>query len=98
MKTAKLTDKLSNNIDQNDQIEDKSHALYGKKIVLSGFKDKKRIIEKLKAVGGENASSVTKQTFIVVVGDKDCDTDKANQAMIYEIPVLTKDEFEAKYF
>ena len=98
MKTAKLTDKLCNNIDPNDQNEDKSHALYGKKIVLSGFKDKKRIIEKLKAVGGENASSVTKQTFIVVVGDKDCDTDKANQAMIYEIPVLTKDEFEAKYF
>ena len=51
----------------------------GKKIVLTGFRDK-NLLDRLKKIGAEPSGSVTKNTFAVIVKDKDEDTGKADQA------------------
>ena len=43
-------------------------------------------------------SSVTKNTFAVLVKDKDEDTGKANQARKLNIQLMTPEEFANEYF
>ena len=69
------------------------HELYGKKIVLTGFRDK-NLLDRLKKIGAEPSGSVTKNTFAVIVKDKDEDTGKADQARKLGIKIMTIDEFE----
>ena len=77
---------------------DKSHVLYGKKIVMTGFRDKE-LVAKLKEVGAENSTAVTKNTFVVIVKDDiEEDTGKADAARQLNIPIITKDDFIKKYF
>jgi NAD-dependent DNA ligase len=98
IKQAKLEDKLE--IVKESKMEDdldKSHPLYGKKIVLTGFRDK-TLLETLKNIGAENSASVSKNTFVVVVkDDKDETTGKADAARKLNIPIMTLDEFKDKY-
>ena len=75
---------------------DPEHPLFGKKWVMTGFRDKD-LIEKLKKVGAEQQSAVSKKTFMVIVKDKDEDTGKAEEARKLGVPVMTPDEIEAKY-
>ena len=98
LKIAKLTDKLYEK-DPVDDIKslDKSHILYGKKIVFTGGKDK-TLIDKLKNIGAEISSSVSKNTFVVIAKTNDEDTGKAETARKLDIPIMTKEEFEQKYF
>ena len=63
---------------------------------MTGFKDKK-LIEILKSLGAKESSSVSKNTFAVIVKDKDQDTGKANAAREKNIPIFTLDEFKNKY-
>jgi DNA ligase (NAD+) len=76
---------------------DNSHPLYGKSIVMTGFRDA-TLQEKLKNVGAKMGSSVSKNTFVVLVKDKEDETGKAVDARKLGIPILTPDEFSAKYF
>ena len=76
---------------------DKSHPLYGKKIVITGFRDKELAAD-IEAVGGQMGSSVSKSTFVVIVKDKDEDTGKADQARKLGITLMTPEEFKGKYF
>ena len=76
-----------------DKDLDKDHELYGKKIVLTGFRDK-NLLDRLKKIGAEPSGSVTKNTFAVIVKDKDEDTGKADQARKLGIKIMTIDEFE----
>ncbi len=97
MKQAKLDNKLNPMITEPSEI-DKTHQLYGKKIVMTGFRDKD-LIQKLKDIGAENSTSVSKNTFVVLVKqDKDEVTGKAEEAKKLEIPIMTRDEFINKYF
>jgi len=73
------------------------NPLKGKKIVMTGFRDKE-LIDKIKAVGGDIVGSVSKNTFVVLIKDKDEDTGKAEQARQLSIPLLTPEEFNKKYF
>jgi NAD-dependent DNA ligase len=75
-----------------------SNPLFGKKIVLTGSRDKS-IIEFIKSVGGEMVSSVSKNTFLVIAktADEDSDTGKANEARKLNIPILSISEFQNKY-
>ena len=73
-----------------------SHPLYGKKIVMTGFRDKD-IVDAIEALGASNGSSVSKNTFVVLVKDKDEDTSKADQARKLGVPLMTPDEFKTKY-
>ena len=75
---------------------DSSHPLFGKTIVMTGFRDAGLQL-KLKEVGAKLGSSVSSKTFVVVVKNKDEDTGKAAEARSLQIPIMLVDEFCAKY-
>jgi NAD-dependent DNA ligase len=75
---------------------DVTHPLNGKSIVMTGFRDES-FGESLKKVGAKLGSSVSKNTFAVLVKDKDEDTGKANEARKLGIPIYTLEEFKSKY-
>ena len=75
---------------------DTGHELFGKKWVMTGFRDKD-LIEKLEKVGAVQQSAVSKKTFMVIVKDKDEDTGKAEEARRLGVQVLTPEEVTEKY-
>ena len=75
---------------------DQSHPLFGKSIVMTGFRDAE-IQDALKNVGAKLGSSVSSKTFIVLVKDKDEDTGKAEEARKLGVPLMTPEEFKKKY-
>ena len=104
IKEAKLdykilkTDENQDQKKQEDQEQvNKEHPLYNKKIVMTGFRDND-IINKIKSVGAELQTAITKTTFLVLVKNKDEDTGKANEARQKNIQMLTPEEFLAQYF
>ena len=56
-----------------------------------------KVQEKLKNVGAKLGSSVSKNTFAVLVKDIDEDTGKAADARKLGVPLMTPQEFTAKY-
>jgi NAD-dependent DNA ligase len=78
-------------------VVDESHPLYQKSIVMTGFRDEGLGLM-LKNVGAKLGSSVSKNTFAVLVKDKDEDTGKANDARKLGVPLYTPEEFKTKYF
>ena len=75
---------------------DTSNPLFNKNIVLTGTRDKS-IIDYLKNVGANQSSSVSKNTFLVIVKDKEDDTGKAEEARKLNIPIVSVEEFMSKY-
>jgi DNA ligase (NAD+) len=75
---------------------DQSHPLYNKSIVMTGFRDKE-LEDKLKLIGAKLGSSVSKNTFVVLVKDLEEDTGKANDARKIGVPLMTPDMFIKKY-
>jgi NAD-dependent DNA ligase len=62
---------------------------------MTGFRDA-NIQTNLKQIGAKLGTSVSKNTFIVLVKDKDEDTEKANTARKLNIPLMTLSEFKTK--
>ena len=94
-----LIDKLSfSNTGKKDVPIDTSHPLFGKTIVMTGFRDA-AIQDALKSVGAKLGTSVSKQTFLVLVKHMDFaeDTGKALDAKKLGIPIMTAEEFVKKY-
>ena len=75
---------------------DTSHPLFGKKVVMTGFRDK-ALEALIKSKGGEIGSSVSKKTFAVLVKDLDEDTGKAEQARALGVSLMTPDAFKKLY-
>ncbi len=75
---------------------DTTNPLYAKSIVLTGFRDK-NISELIKKVGAVEGSSVSKNTFVVLVKSKDEDTSKAETARKLGVPIMTPNEFIEKF-
>lgn len=75
---------------------DKTHALFGKSVVLSGTRDKE-LEKRLKEVGAVLGSAVSKNTFAVITPDVESDTGKVAKAKELNVPVLTPEEFMRKY-
>ena len=94
IKDCGLEEKLSQTILEK-QI-DESHPLFGKSIILTGFRDA-NLQNVLKELGAKIGSSVSKSTFIVLVKDKEEDTGKVADAKKLGIPIMTPDEFKDKY-
>ena len=94
---------LSNKLDQEKKkigvvvVKDELNPLFNKSIVMTGFRDKK-IIEELANRGAKLGSSVSKNTLVVLVKDKNEDTGKVLEAKKLGIPVMIPEEFVAKYF
>jgi NAD-dependent DNA ligase len=98
IKEAGLNNKLSETEAtqiQKQQI-DESHPLFGKTIVMTGFRDTE-IQEALKNVGAKLGSSVSKNTFVVLVKDLSEDTGKAADARRLSVPLMTPEVFKEKY-
>ena len=96
IKEAGLSKKLAQEVTEKKQV-DESHPLFGKTIVMTGFRDT-QIQEDIKNVGAKLGTSVSKNTFIVLVKDKDEDTGKAADARKLGVTLMTPEEFVKKYF
>jgi len=75
---------------------DESHVLFGKKILLTGFRDKD-LETKIKSHGGKIASSVSSKLLVVLVPSMDADTGKAEEARKKKFPMMTPAAFIKKY-
>ena len=100
LKDCGLLHKLDENEKKNGVVEmvDELNPLFNKSIVMTGFRDKK-IIEELAKYGAKLGSSVSKNTLVVLVKDKneDMDSGKVFEAKKLGIPIMTPEEFTAKY-
>jgi DNA ligase (NAD+) len=97
MYDAGLNDKLlQNSVDEKKMIVNENHPLFGKTIVMTGFRDAD-MQESLKSVGAKLGASVSKNTFAVLVKDLSEDTGKAVDARKIGIPLMTQDAFKKKY-
>jgi len=84
-----LTEEVTVNVD-------KSNPLFEKHIVMTKVRDQK-IIDELKRVGGVLDDSIGKKTFVLIVKSKDDVSNKTKYANEHDIPIMTPDEFIAKY-
>jgi NAD-dependent DNA ligase len=90
---------LDNKLDQlgvEKKPVDDSHPLFGKTIIMTGFRDNS-IQDALKSVGAKLGSSVSKNTFVVLVKDKEDDTGKVAEAKKLGVPLMSPEEFRQKY-
>ena len=92
---AGVSDRLIYEKSTTDTVN-KSHPLYKKKVVMTGFRDKD-LTKVLQDLGVIMGSSVSKNTFVVLVKDVDEDTGKADQARKLNIPLMTPEDFKKKY-
>ena len=95
IKEAGLVKKLAEGIHEKKEV-DQSNPLFGKSIVMTGFRDT-ALQEAIKNVGAKLGSSVSSKTFVVLVKDKEEDTGKANEARKLSVPLMTPEEFTIKY-
>ena len=97
MHEAGLNNKLlSSGIAVKNTVINESHPLFGKTIVMTGFRDA-NIQEDLKNVGAKLGASVSKNTFMVLVKDLSEDTGKAADARKIGVPLMTPEVFKKKY-
>jgi DNA ligase (NAD+) len=77
---------------------DSKHPLFGKKYVMSGFRDKP-LISALELVGAEQGASVNKNTFVLLVKSQEegSATTKIIEAKKIGVPVMTVEMFKTKY-
>jgi NAD-dependent DNA ligase len=75
---------------------DKSHPLYGKKIVMTKVRDKS-IINALSNYGASLEDSIKKDTFALIVKSKEDKSNKTEFAEKNGIPIMTVEEFKIKY-
>jgi NAD-dependent DNA ligase len=70
----------------------KELPFYGKTIVMTGFRNKE-LEEKLKSLGANIGTSVSKNTFLVIAKDKDDETGKVLEAKKLGVNVVSFAEF-----
>ena len=92
-----LTYKLDSLKDLPKKEYNDTHPLFGKTIVMTGFRDKD-LIDKLKNIGATLGSNVTKNTFALIVKDLDDKSTKITDAKKFDIPIMLLNDFLEKYF
>ena len=90
--TPKKQSQTSSTSSKSDASKEE-HELKGKKIVMTGFRDKE-LETQLKKIGAIVKNNVTKDTYVVLVKDLDEDTGKANDAREANIPLMLPEEFK----
>jgi NAD-dependent DNA ligase len=97
MKVANLKNKLTYTPKKPDSSQiNTEHPLYKKKFVLTGFRDKD-LVARLEAIGAEQATSVSKNTNIVIAKSIDEDTGKVAEAKKLGIEIATPEMLKEKY-
>jgi len=95
IKEAGLIQKLVNtNIIQKEV--DNSHPLFGKTIIITGFRDN-LLQEQLINFGVKIGLSVSKNTSLVLTKNIEEDTGKINEAKKIGIPIMLVNDFKMKY-
>ena len=74
----------------------KDHPLYGKKWVMTGFRDKD-LIQDLLSVGSEQGASVNKKTVLLIVKDLAEENGKVVEAQKNNIPIMTAAQVRITY-
>ena len=92
---ANLQYKLTEKKDKSITIE--SHELNGKKIVTSGFRFDKKMLEKLEKINVIVQDTINKETFLLIVKNIDDESGKVSNAKEKNIPIITREEFLDKY-
>jgi DNA ligase (NAD+) len=92
-----LQNKLVINSNSNNSILSTNNPLFGKTIVMTGFRNKE-LEQKIKDMGAKLGSSVSKNTFLVLVKNFDEDTGKALEAKNLGIKMMTQEKFIEFYF
>ena len=87
---------MENKMKMRKRVVDENHKLFGKKIVLTGFRDKE-LQDKLYSVGAKQASSVGSSVFVVLTPDPEADLNKLDTAREKNIPIMTPEAFTKKY-
>ena len=95
-KVALITDV---NIGQESVIPDKNkqHDLYKRQIVFTGFRDEVLIKKLEDEYSVKISNSVSKNTYLVLAKNPNDSSGKVLKAKELDIPVMSKDEFDAKY-
>ena len=93
MKAAKLVNKFD---EQGEAKIDKTNPLYGKRITMTGPKDKP-LKEELIKLGVKISSTVNSKTFAVLIETTDVSNNKTESAVKENIPLMTYDAFRTKY-
>jgi NAD-dependent DNA ligase len=75
---------------------DKLHPLYNKTIVMTGFRDN-QVQDLLKKIGVKLGSSVSQNTFLVLVKNEDGETGKLLEAKKLGLPIMNIEDFRKKY-
>ena len=73
------------------------HPLFGKSIIMTGFRDKELEKEIIASTGKPLGTKVSKNTFVVIVKTMDEHTTKAQEAREEGIPLMTPATFRTKY-
>ena len=94
IKITKLGYKLTS--DATIVKKDKSHALFEKKILMTGFRDKD-LIKYIEEKGGIMSTSISKNLFAVVTKESLSESTKIDKAKKLKILILTAEEFKKKY-
>ena len=69
-----------------------NNPLYGKSIVMSGFRSKE-LEDIIKKNGGKISGNISKNTYMLIAKDKEDETGKVLEAKKLGVPIVTKDEF-----
>jgi len=94
VKEANLETKLLDDKNQEQkQSKDQSHPLYNKTIVFTGFRDK-QLEEQLKSIGTKIGTSISNNTFMLLVKDPLDETGKVLEAKKLNIQIMTPEEFK----
>jgi NAD-dependent DNA ligase len=96
IKECELEYKLSEIPKHVEKKYDESHPLFGKSILMTGFRDKD-LETKILDLGGKLASSVSKNTFVVIVKNLEETSGKVETAKKLGVDVLSRDYFVGKY-
>ena len=96
IKEADLLYKIKD-LEEKSKIINTEHVLCGKKIVMSGFRDKEFMLS-IKNVGGINDNQVTKDTFALVIKDLGSESSKKTAAIKQNVPIYLLDDFIKKFF
>jgi DNA ligase (NAD+) len=75
---------------------DETNPLYGKHIVMTGFRDKD-LEKQIKATGAKLGTAVSKSTDMVIVKSLDDTSGKAEKAKELAVPLITIEQFNTQY-
>ena len=76
---------------------DETNPLFGKKIVMTGFRNEEFSENMEKKYGAKLSSSVNSKTFVLLVKNVEETTGKAEQARKLNVPIMTLEMFTDKY-